>query len=103
MRKFAELRNRMSADAQERSAAKTNLLKDRMALDELRAARLLTQKQLADTLRINQAAVSKLERRSDMYLSTLRNVVTAMGGTLEIYANFPEGRVSIERLGEDGD
>ena len=66
-----------------------------MALNELRAARQITQKQLADTLHINQAAVSKIERRTDMYVSTLRNIIDAMGGRLEIYAAFPDGKVRI--------
>ena len=47
-------------------------------------------------LGLNQATVSKLERRTDMYLSSLRRFVEAMGGELEISANFPDGRVRIQ-------
>jgi transcriptional regulator with XRE-family HTH domain len=52
-----------------------------MPLHELRAARHLTQQQLAQTLHMTQAAVSQLEQRTDVYLSTLENFVEAMGGT----------------------
>jgi DNA-binding Xre family transcriptional regulator len=57
-----------------------------MPLHELRAARHLTQQQLAKSLDMTQAAVSQLEQRTDVYLSTLENFVEAMGGRLEMYA-----------------
>jgi DNA-binding XRE family transcriptional regulator len=60
-------------------------------LRELRAARGLSQVELAKRLRINQAAISKLEKRSDLLVRTLREVVTAMGGQLVIRARFPDG------------
>jgi transcriptional regulator with XRE-family HTH domain len=69
-----------------------------MPLHELRAARSLTQEKLAGELKVNQAAVSKLERRTDMYVSTLRAYVRAMGGELEIIARFPDGEVRIEQF-----
>jgi len=69
-----------------------------MALDELRQARDMTQVHLAKILRVNQAAVSKLERRADMYVSTLRDFVKAMGGELKITAQFPEGTVEITQF-----
>ncbi|HEY7768418.1 XRE family transcriptional regulator [Longimicrobium sp.] len=77
-----------------------------MRLDELRRARLKTQQDMAAALRTSQASVSKLERRTDMYLSTLRRYVQAMGGELEIIARFPEGPVRLEQFFEgeaDGD
>ena len=49
---------------------------------------------------MSQAAVSQLERRTDMYLSTLENFVEAMGGKLEMYAVFPDGKVEL-RLDSD--
>jgi DNA-binding Xre family transcriptional regulator len=60
-------------------------------LRELRSARGLSQVELAKRLRINQAAVSKLEKRSDLRVRTLREVVEALGGKLVIRARFPEG------------
>ena len=47
---------------------------------------------------MNQAAVSKLERRADMYVSTLQSFVKAMGGELKITARFPEGTAEINRF-----
>jgi len=70
-----------------------------MALDELRAARELTQERLAETLGIKQASVSKIERRADLYVSTLARFIEAMGGELEIRAVFPEGSVRLKRFG----
>jgi len=67
----------------------------KMPLHELRAARHLTQQQLAKTLDMTQAAVSQLEQRTDIYLSTLENFVEAMGGRLEMYAVFPDGKVKL--------
>jgi transcriptional regulator with XRE-family HTH domain len=71
-----------------------------MALDELRTARELTQERLAETLGIKQATVSKIERQSDMYVSTLARFIEAMGGTLEIRACFPEGSVRIKQFSD---
>jgi len=63
----------------------------------------MTQQQLAKILNTNQAAVSKLERRADMYLSTLRGFIKAMGGDLEIRAVFPDtGVIVITGFGELG-
>ena len=69
-----------------------------MTLHELRKAQALSQETLAKALNINQAAVSKMERRTDMYVSTLRNYIQAMGGELEIIATFPDGQVKIENF-----
>lgn len=79
-------------------AAETQQLIAEMPLNELRAARQISQTQLADILGIKQPTVAKLERRADMYVSTLRNVVRAMGGDLEIIAHFPEGDVRINQF-----
>ncbi len=69
-----------------------------MALNELRSARDLTQGDLAEQLSLEQPAISKLERRADMYVSTLRKYIEAMGGELEIIAHFPEGNVRINQF-----
>jgi len=73
---------------------------DTIVPDELRAARELTQARLAETLGIKQATVSKIERRADLYVSTLARFIEAMGGELEIRAVFPEGPVRLKRFGE---
>lgn len=89
--KFDRLFRKMSSEARKRVEERANAEYQALALAELREARDLTQVQLAKRLGIDQGAVSKIERRSDMYLSTLRNVVTAMGGKLELTARFPSG------------
>ncbi len=73
-----------------------------MPLRELRQARHLTQEALARVLRSRQALVSKLERRADMYVSSLRSYIEAMGGELEIVARFPDGAVRIRQFEEIG-
>ena len=72
-----------------------------LSLAELRRARALTQDQLAADLHVGQASIAKLERRTDMYLSTLRRFVEAMGGELEIVARFPDQQlVRLRGIGE---
>jgi transcriptional regulator with XRE-family HTH domain len=101
-RNFRELEAKMSPESIRRSNEKTRHMIEAMALDELRAARRLTQEQLAAILGVRQPAVAKLERRADMYVSTLRNVIRAMGGRLEIRAVFPDhGTVEINQFGEE--
>jgi len=71
-----------------------------MALNELREAMEITQQHLAKRLRVNQAAISKMEHRTDMYVSTLSDFIRAIGGQLEINARFPEGTVRIRQFRE---
>jgi DNA-binding XRE family transcriptional regulator len=93
--KFDKLFRKMSPEAQKRVEERVDEEYRALALAELREARDLTQVQLAEKLGIDQGAVSKIERRTDMYLSTLRNVIQAMGGQLELTAHFPTGRVQV--------
>lgn len=95
---FKELQARMSPKARRRSEAKADRMIREMALDELRVARQLTQEQLAAQLKVRQPAIAKLERRADMYLSTLRSVIEGMGGELDVRAVFPDGSVRIKKL-----
>jgi transcriptional regulator with XRE-family HTH domain len=97
-KKFSELVARMSPEDQARSAELAEQLMRDMPLVELRQARDFTQAELAEALGTSQASVSKLERRSDMYLSTLRRLVEAMGGELEITAKFPDGDIRLGHL-----
>jgi transcriptional regulator with XRE-family HTH domain len=92
-RKFSELRGKMSPAARVRSEREFQKMVQEMPLRRLRVARELTQENLAKVLRVKQSEVSKIEHRTDMYLSTLASYVKAMGGTLEIRAAFPNGEV----------
>ena len=74
------------------------LIAEEMTLRELRKARQLTQVSVARELGVSQDAVSRLERRSDLLLSTLRRTVEAMGGTLSLVARFPD-RPPVELAG----
>ncbi|NBX04161.1 MAG: XRE family transcriptional regulator [Alphaproteobacteria bacterium] len=75
-------REKIAARAQE-------LIAEESTLQELRKTLNCSQSKLAKKLRVNQAAVSKIERRPDMHVSTLRSFIEAMGGSLEILAQFP--------------
>jgi hypothetical protein len=66
------------------------LAAEEMTLRELRQARKLTQVRMAKSLRITQDGVSRLERRTDLLLSTLRKSIEAMGGSLFLIAEFPD-------------
>jgi len=99
---FNVLREKMSAESRERSRVLAAKYRAEMPLDELREAREMTQVHLARILKVNQAAVSKMERRTDMYVSTLRDFVKAMGGELKITAAFPDGVVKISQFEEEG-
>ena len=96
--KFRTIREKMDPERQERIRKRTEELLAELPLQELRQARALSQQELAEVLGLNQATVSKLERRTDMYLSSLRRFVEAMGGELEISASFPDGKVRIQLL-----
>ena len=73
-----------------------------MALHELRQAQAMTQKALGEVLKVKQPAVARLERRTDMYVSILRSYIEAMGGSLNIVAQFPQGNVVITKFSDVG-
>jgi hypothetical protein len=73
---------------------------DEAALADLRKALRVSQEGLAKALGKSQAAVAQMEQRVDMKVSTLREVIEAMGGRLDLVAHFPAGDVKIRRLGE---
>jgi DNA-binding XRE family transcriptional regulator len=99
-KKFSELRAGMAPAARARSDAKAKVMLAEMPLNELRQARGLSQKMLADVLHVQQPSIAKIEKRTDMYLSTLRSHIEAMGGQLDIVARFPEGSVKINNFAE---
>ena len=75
------------------------LIDEEKSLREIRKARECSQTELAQKMGMNQGDLSKFERRTDMYLSTVRQYVEALGGTLELVANFPDtGAVKIAHV-----
>ena len=99
--KWSDLMVEMSPEDRAEIEARSAQLLAELPLEQLRAARSLTQTNMAQLLGVNQSAVSKLEKRADMYLSTLRSYVEAMGGRLEIQVVFPEGAVRVENLSSE--
>ncbi|GHU71192.1 transcriptional regulator [Spirochaetia bacterium] len=94
-KKFSTLFEKMSPEAQQEVNLEAQKILESMPLNELRQARGLSQEMLAEALGIQQPAIAKMERRTDMYISTLRSHIKAMGGELEITAHFPDGEVKI--------
>ncbi len=79
------------------------LLAEEMTLSQLRKARQRSQVTMAEILGVRQGDLSKLERRTDAYLSTIRRYVEAMGGRLDLIASFPNSTpVKITHIGDFG-
>src|SRR5438270_13642375 len=85
--KIGKLNSTQRKRVQDRAA---QLIAEEMNLRDLRKARRLTQARVAKTLGITQDSVSRLEKRSDLLLSTLRKTIKAMGGDVRIVAEFPD-------------
>ena len=94
-KKFSELRTKMSPEAQARSAARAEGMLLEMRLRELRKSRNVTQVEVAQVMGVEQTAISKLEHRSDLYLSTVYEYIKALGGELKLVASFPEGDIDV--------
>ncbi len=82
-KKFSELRAAMSAPARQQADRQAKFM-------------------LAEVLHVQQPSIAKMEKRTDMYLSTLRSHIEAMGGELEVIARFPDGAVKISNFTELG-
>jgi DNA-binding XRE family transcriptional regulator len=92
----------MSQAARAKSAGMARPMLAEMPLNELRQARGLSQKMLAELLHVQQPSIAKLEKRTDMYLSTLGRHIEAMGGELDVIARFPDGSFKINNFTELG-
>jgi len=100
-RNYKELQAIMDPASRAENKQKVRAELQRMALEELRNAKQLTQTDMAEMLDVPQSSISRIEQRADMYLSTLRNYIHAMGGVLQIQAVFPDGgAVVINRFGD---
>lgn len=95
---WRELRNALPAERRARIEARAARTLEGMHLRELRRALQMSQVRVAEQLGIGQAAVSRLERRTDVYLSTLRNYVRALGGDLRIVATFGSSEIEIKQF-----
>ena len=102
MKTLEQKLNEISPERQKKIKVRTRELVAReMSLRELRHAVNKTQKTVARTLNMGQEGISRLEKRSDLLLSTLRNYVEAVGGSLTLVAQFPDQEpIAIEGLGE---
>ncbi|MYJ96197.1 MAG: helix-turn-helix transcriptional regulator [Proteobacteria bacterium] len=101
--KFQSLREGISQERRDRIDAMTREMLAEMPMHALRDALRFTQQQLAEELGVKQAAISKMERRPDHLVSTLRRFIEAMGADLDLKAHFPTGSVSITELGASDD
>ena len=95
---FSALRAQMTPEAQARAAARAEAMLVQMQLQELRRTRNTTQTEVAKAMNVEQASISKLERREDMYVSTLREYVRALGGELKLVASFPDADIQLHGL-----
>jgi DNA-binding XRE family transcriptional regulator len=96
-RPFAELAAQVKADPvrRERIATIKHAMDDALALAKLRAQQDKTQREVAEILGVTQANISRIEHEEDLYLSTLRSYVAALGGELEVNAVFPDDKVAL--------
>ena len=101
-KKFTQLRASLTQAAREKADGMARQMLAEMPLNELRQARGLSQKMLAEVLHVQQPSIAKIEKRTDMYLSTLRSHIEAMGGELDVIARFPDGSVKINNFTDLG-
>jgi ribosome-binding protein aMBF1 (putative translation factor) len=97
-RKYAELRAQLSPEARARSEQATKDMIAEMALSELRRAMGFSQEGLATVMNVKQPSIAKLEQRTDMYVSSLRDHIHALGGELVLIARFADRDVKISSV-----
>ena len=89
--KWADIKARVRPETRARLEAEARQLTEELHLAQLRRARGLTQEAMADLLGVSQAEVSKMERRTELYVGTLRKFIEAMNGELVLAARFADG------------
>lgn len=95
---FKQLRDRMTPQQLAQGKRHANEMMTEMLLAELRKLAGLTQEELAAAMGITQPSLSKLENQDDMQISTLRRLIEALGGQLEIIAHLPGGDISVRQF-----
>lgn len=95
---FKEFKKTIPQHIQEEACKKTEAMLYQLTLAEVREARKITQNELAKRMKINQAAVSKLENRAGISLTKLQKMIEAMGGELDIIVKFPDQEFTIKNL-----
>jgi len=101
--KWTDIKARTKPKTRRRIEAEAQSLSEDLHLSQLRKARGLTQETMAELLGVSQAEVSKVERRTELYVGTLRKFIEAMNGELVIAARFPDGVEIPIRLAEQED
>ena len=99
-KKFSQLLAQLPPERLARIEEDTQAMLQEMALADLRKARRMSQAELARNMGIKQPSVADMEKRTDMYISTLRSLIEGMGGKLEIVASFPDAEVRIKNFFE---
>ena len=95
---FKNLIDNMPSERRRKIELHTKELMREMEIRDLRKALDMTQEELAVALEMKQSAISRIEHQSDMFISTLRTILSAMGATLKIVASFPEGDIQINQF-----
>jgi transcriptional regulator with XRE-family HTH domain len=90
----------MTKRSRDRAAVRTKELLGELLMSELRKLAGKSQTEIARALGIRQPSLSKLEKQSDMQISTLRKIIKALGGDLEVIARFPKGAVKMSQFGK---
>jgi len=100
-RNFKELRDKMSPERRVCVEERAREMMVEMLLAEIRKESGLTQVDLAEALGIKQPSLSKLEAQDDMQISTLRRIIKALGGELELVAKMPRGTIRLRQFKDD--
>jgi DNA-binding transcriptional regulator YiaG len=101
--KWTDIKARTKPETRRRIEEEARRLSEDLHLSQLRKARGLTQETMAELLGVSQAEVSKMERRTELYVGTLRKFIEAMNGELVIAARFADGVEIPIRLSEEED
>ena len=99
---FSDLRARMTPDARETAGSRAQTMLAQMPLTKVLRARVLSQSLLTELLHVQPPSIAKIENHADMYLSSLRSQIEAMGGELEVVARFPDGDIKISNFSDLG-